>query len=105
MADQDVVQGLELTPEARALKEKLDIYLAEKGFGYNPDAEFTRAMLEGLAARARQHGAPYCSCRLLTGRPELDQRIACPCAYAEQEVRQQGRCHCQLIVAGRGGER
>lgn len=91
---------MELTPEEQAIKDRLDKYIEGKSFRYNPDDETVNRIIKGLAKRQEKTGMALCPCRLATGKPELDEKIACPCVYHEQEIEEQGMCHCQLFVAG-----
>ncbi|MHC1625434.1 MAG: ferredoxin-thioredoxin reductase catalytic domain-containing protein, partial [Methermicoccaceae archaeon] len=64
----------------------------------NPDLETTIVVVQGLAARKEQFKRPYCPCRLMN--PDSDNRdIICPCDYMEQEIAEDGECHCKLFMS------
>ncbi len=87
--------------EERAIREALDRYVAGKPFRYHPDPAVVRRIVSGLAKRKAKTGLALCPCRLATGKPELDQKIVCPCVYHEEEIAAHGRCHCRLFVSDR----
>lgn len=90
---------MDLTPEEQKIKDALDRLEADAWFRYNPDAGIVERIIKGLAKRKERDGKAYCPCRLVTGNPEMDDKIVCPCEFHEQEIREQGRCHCYLFVA------
>lgn len=90
---------MDLTPDEAAIKQNLDAYVAEKAFQYHPDPEVVARVIRGLAKRREKTGRAYCPCRLVTGDPEKDEAIVCPCRYHESEIETQGACHCKLFVA------
>ena len=90
---------MELTPEERALKERFDRHLATEEFQYYPDGRVVARVLKQLAKRQEELGEPYCPCRLVTGKPEADRNIICPCAYHRKEIEQHGHCLCRLFAA------
>ena len=44
-----------------------------------------------------KHGERYCPCRIRSGDTEKDRLIICPCAYHEDEIENEGHCHCNLF--------
>jgi len=72
-------------------------YAKEKGYILNPDERKLETVLRGLARNRERFGAAYCPCRLRSGDPEKDRIIICPCIYHEQEIEDQGFCHCRLF--------
>lgn len=42
-------------------------------------------------------GRCYCPCFELSGEPELDRKLICPCAFLAKEVAASGTCHCTLF--------
>lgn len=89
---------MQLTPEAEAIKARLDEYLATTDFTWNPDESVVERVLNGLAKRQEKTGAAYCPCRLVSGDEAEDRKIVCPCAYHAQEIAEEGQCHCRLFV-------
>ncbi len=69
------------------------------GFRLNPDERQRRTVIKGLARNRERFGARYCPCRIRSGDPEKDVAIVCPCVHREDEIAEQGRCHCNLFHA------
>ena len=69
----------------------------EKGYILNVDERQLEAVLRGLARNQERFGAAYCPCRLRSGDPEKDRIIVCPCIYHEEEIEEEGACHCRLF--------
>ncbi|MDD4568134.1 Ferredoxin-thioredoxin reductase, catalytic subunit [Methanoculleus chikugoensis] len=84
-------EGIE---EART---RAKVYAKEKGFILNVDEKQLDAVLRGLARNKERFGEAYCPCRLRSGDPEKDRIIVCPCIYHENEIEEQGTCHCRLF--------
>lgn len=91
---------MDLTPEAEAIKKRLDAWLEGTDYAYNPDEEAVHRVLNGMAKRQAATGKAYCPCRIVSGDPEKDAKIVCPCAYHEEEIARDGMCHCRLFVRG-----
>ncbi|MBN2713797.1 MAG: ferredoxin:thioredoxin reductase [Planctomycetes bacterium] len=90
---------MELTPKEMAIKSMLDKYVEGKDFKYHPDDAVVQRIIKGLAKRKEKTGKAYCPCRLVTGKPELDEKIICPCEFHVEEIKEHGMCHCQLFVS------
>lgn len=74
--------------------------IAEKrGWKPNPDREIVSELVEGLLKNKERYGKTYCPCRVVSGIEDLDKKIICPCVYAEEDVREYGRCFCGLYVS------
>jgi len=84
-------EGIE---EART---RAKVYAKEKGFVLNVDEKQLNTVLRGLARNKERFGEAYCPCRLRSGDPEKDRAIVCPCIYHEEEIEEQGLCHCRLF--------
>ncbi len=80
------------------LRSRLEAYLRGKDYCFNPDSETVDSLLGALTKRFEKYGKDYCPCRRVTGDAEKDDRIACPCAYHEQEIAEEGHCHCHLFT-------
>lgn len=83
--------------DPQALAAYVDQVAGHRGWIVNPDRDFVGPILEGLAARARQWGKPYCPCRDADGTP-ADRDIVCPCAYAQADIQEHGQCYCALFL-------
>ncbi|MGL4370953.1 MAG: ferredoxin-thioredoxin reductase catalytic domain-containing protein [Spirochaetota bacterium] len=73
---------------------------AEKaGYSLNPDAEFAKALAEGLIINGRRYGYPACPCRLASGVKDDDLDMICPCDYRDPDLTEYGACYCGLYVS------
>ena len=84
---------------AAAIRARLEQYLAGKDFYFNPDPEIVDSILNAMAMRWEKFGADYCPCRRVTGEKEKDDLIVCPCVYHEDEIANDGHCHCRLFTS------
>lgn len=88
------------TPEkVDALYERLAREAEESGYHLNPDAAFTRELIEGLAANDERYGYIACPCRLAAGERGQDLDIICPCYYRDPDLDEYGQCYCALYVS------
>lgn len=92
------MQEEEITKVAQEIRERLEKYLTEKEFYFNSDPDMVDSILKAMAKRREKLGADYCPCRRVTGDQEKDAQIICPCVYHEQEIEQDGHCHCHLFT-------
>lgn len=83
---------------AEEIRRRLDAYLVGKSFFFNPDPDIVDSIIRAMAKRREKFGKDYCPCRRVTGDADKDAAIICPCVYHEQEVDEQGHCHCQLFT-------
>jgi len=49
-----------------------------------------------LIKQIEKYGKPYCPCRKVTGDPERDRVIICPCKYHVNELKKYHTCLCGL---------
>ena len=80
------------------LKEMYEKYARSKGFMLNPDEKILDMLLESLIQREKKYGYRYCPCRVISGDPEKDKKIICPCVYHLEEIKRMGRCWCGIFV-------
>jgi ferredoxin-thioredoxin reductase catalytic chain len=85
--------------EVDALYEKLAREAEAAGYRLNPDREFTRALVEGLATNLGRYGYMACPCRRATGTREEDLDVICPCDYRDADLGEYGACYCALYVS------
>ncbi|MFA5294215.1 MAG: ferredoxin-thioredoxin reductase catalytic domain-containing protein [Methanoregulaceae archaeon] len=71
-------------------------YAAKHHVMLNKDEKKLELVIRGLARNKRKFGEAYCPCRLRTGDKEKDAAIICPCIYHEDEIANEGSCHCRL---------
>lgn len=84
--------------EIDRLYRKLDREAEEGGYHLNPDADFTRELVEGLLVNGDRYGYRACPCRLAAGDKEEDLDVICPCDYRDPDVEEYGACYCALYV-------
>lgn len=87
----------ELTPIIDKMYEWVSRYAKKKGFILNPNEEMLHLVIEGLARNKLEHGKQYCPCRIISGDEQEDSKIICPCIYHEDEIKEDGSCHCNLF--------
>lgn len=71
----------------------------KRGWQVNPDKELVKSFAEGLIRNKERYGMAICPCRLATEKKDIDRKIICPCIYADEDVREYGRCFCGLYVS------
>lgn len=71
----------------------------EGGYNINPDAEFAKSLVEGLAVNEGRYGYQACPCRLSSGEKTIDLDIICPCDYRDADLTDHGACYCALYVS------
>ncbi len=77
------------------------LYTEAEDFGYhlNPDAAFTKDLVEGLIVNEQRYGYWACPCRLASGRKKDDLDIICPCDYRDPDLNDYDTCYCGLYVS------
>ncbi len=71
----------------------------KQGWALNPDAEFTRGLVEGLWVNYNRYGYYLCPCRDSEGSREADAKAICPCSPAWKDIEEHGHCFCALYLA------
>jgi len=75
---------------------------AEKnGYSLNQNRKVVEFLVKSLLEREEKFGKRYCPCRRISGNKKEDEKIVCPCAYMEKEIKENGRCFCGLFVKKR----
>ena len=69
------------------------------GYHLNPDAGFTKELIEGILVNDERYGYWACPCRLASGDKEEDLDIICPCDYRDSDISDYGTCYCGLYVS------
>lgn len=85
--------------EIDVLYAKLKSDAEKGGYNLNPDAEFAKALAEGLIVNEHRYGYPSCPCRLASGEKEEDMDMICPCDYRDPDLSDFGACYCGLYVS------
>lgn len=73
-------------------------YADRAGYKLNPDAEVVRTIMTGLAKNKVKYGRAYCPCMFVSGDPDEDRKIICPCRIHREDIEKHGKCHCGLFV-------
>jgi len=81
-----------------ALYEKIKKQAEGSGYHLNPDADFAKALIDGLAINEGRYGYMLCPCRLASGDRMKDLDIICPCDYRDADITEFGACYCALYV-------
>ena len=89
----------EASSQAEEIRSRLEKYLDGKSFYFNPDPDIVDSIIKAMVKRREKFGKDYCPCRRVTGEPEKDDLIVCPCVYHEKEIEEQGHCHCYLFTS------
>lgn len=96
MTDKPDEKALE---EAKArLRNGSEKYAQKAGYELNPDTGVVETIITGLAKNRFKHGRAYCPCMFVTGDPEKDKNIICPCQVHKEDIEKHGKCHCGLFV-------
>ena len=80
------------------LKKESEEYAKSQGFKLNTDDKIVNFIIKGLLKNKKEKGELYCPCRRVTGNKEEDMKIICPCIYHLSEIKENGKCHCNLFV-------
>ncbi len=81
------------------LTAQLDKDAEAGGYHLNPDADTTRALVDGLIVNEGRYGYRSCPCRLASGDAADDLDIVCPCDYRDPDLEEHGACYCGLYVS------
>lgn len=76
----------------------IDATAKYKQWYVNPDNSFRQKLEEGLATNYKRYGFYHCPCRDTDG-DKTNKDIACPCNYAEIDIKEWGQCYCGLYVS------
>jgi len=85
--------------EARMrIRKGSEKYAQKAGYRLNPDAEVVNTIIGGLVKNKFKHGRAYCPCMFVSGDPQEDKKIICPCQVHREDIEKHGKCHCGLFV-------
>ncbi|MBI4832083.1 MAG: ferredoxin:thioredoxin reductase [Candidatus Lindowbacteria bacterium] len=73
-------------------------YAQKANYRLNPDPEVVGTIISGLAKNKFKYGRAYCPCFFISGDPEEDRKLICPCEYHRDDIEKHGKCHCGLFV-------
>ena len=89
-----------ISPEdVERLFNRLEKEAESAGYHLNPDAEFTKGLVEGLLVNEVRYGYWACPCRLASGSKTQDLDIICPCDYRDPDLTDYDTCYCALYVS------
>ena len=69
-----------------------------KQWHINPDHNFRIKLEEGLLVNYNRYGFYHCPCRNTDG-DKNNKDVACPCRYAESDIKEWGQCFCGLFIS------
>lgn len=82
----------------KRLRHGSEKYAQRAGYRLNPDGEVVETIISGLAKNRFKYGRAYCPCFFVSGDPEEDRKLICPCQYHREDIEKTGKCHCGLFV-------
>jgi ferredoxin-thioredoxin reductase catalytic chain len=85
------------TEEEKEILDSVAEYAKKHGYQLNSEDKKLENVIKGLARNMHRFGDKYCPCRIRSGDEEKDKQIVCPCKFHEQEIEEQGSCHCNLF--------
>ncbi len=80
------------------LRKGSEKYAQRAGYKLNADPELVNTIITGLARNKFKYGRAYCPCFFVSGNPEEDRKLICPCQYHREDIEKHGKCHCGLFV-------
>lgn len=84
--------------QVQDLIKEYEEYAKSKGFELNPNRKLVENIVRALLKKEAAFGCRFCPCRVMCGDQVEDKKIICPCVYHEDEIKNQGYCHCRLFV-------
>jgi ferredoxin-thioredoxin reductase catalytic subunit len=88
----------EIEASEERFRKGSDKYAHKAGYALNPDTKIVDTIVKGLARNRNKHGRAYCPCMFVSGDPEKDKEIICPCRIHKEDIEKKGKCHCGLFV-------
>ncbi len=85
--------------EVDALIHKIEGEIDGTVYYLNPDTDLVRDLVSGLLVNEERYGYPACPCRLVSGTPEENSDIICPCVYRDDDLSEYDACFCGLYVS------
>jgi len=73
-------------------------YAQKEGLKINSNQGIMVQAIKGLAQNKREYGIQYCGCREVTGNPQTDKDIICPCIHRNLDIQKKGTCRCGLFM-------
>jgi ferredoxin-thioredoxin reductase catalytic subunit len=80
------------------MRKQYSDYASRRGYELNPDQGVVEGVFERLLVHQEKHGRRYCPCMFVDPNREKNAGRVCPCSTHEEEIRENGQCHCGLFV-------
>lgn len=77
-------------------KVRVEKIARTKGYVLNPNKHWVAEILALMTNNHREYGKYICPCKQQFP-PDPDSDVLCPCPTLEQEVEEDGFCHCRLF--------
>lgn len=96
------MESEEFKAELTKTKEFTDKVCASQGFVYNPIEDVNEGVLMGLARNKMIYNKRFCPCFMVIGETKEERKAAdnriCPCKPAlQEEIPNEGKCHCGIF--------
>lgn len=72
-------------------------YAVKQGYKINPHAMYRTNLIIWLEENKRLYQRQICPCFEMSGDPELDRKLICPCTFCQEDIEEKGTCHCGLF--------
>lgn len=92
------MNGPKVPKSPEAVRAYVERVAAHRHWKLNGDPELTPFLVEGLGRNFNEKGFFLCPCRDSHGDKTKDGDIACPCVYAEEDIKEFGQCFCGLFL-------
>lgn len=95
--------------EQEEIRKKSEAFAIDHGYKLSNKAN---AVILGLIKRKERYGKYYCPCRIVKEEDDeeseeyneeirkYNESIICPCVFVHDEIKEKGRCHCNLYIKG-----
>lgn len=80
------------------IRYRLERWLRNMPYRFNPDTSTVDRIIKGLALRRQKYGEEYCPCYVVKEDVEENKGLICPCIYHYEEIAERGICFCGLFV-------
>ena len=83
--------------ELKNQDEWIKKYAKHKNYTINPHWMMYTNLKLWLIETQKIFGKRYCPCFEPSGNLQIDNKMICPCKFAEKEIEENGTCHCKLF--------
>jgi ferredoxin-thioredoxin reductase catalytic chain len=81
---------------------RLEAIAKEKGLALNPDGERVKKVVGLMTENFITAGEYICTCKQTQRPPIKGKDTTCPCPELEDEIKDNGHCHCRLFFTIEG---